>query len=186
MSVLTFAQTWELFLPLYQDINELEELEAKKPILAHYTSLNTIENILKSNQIWLSNPMFMNDFEEFRFGMNEALEAVDRSEIFEEFPRLTPIVPEIIRNYNKLYDFYAEKLALDVYILSLSLHDSNDNDGRLSMWRGYGAAGNGACIVFDTDNVNTSEDGPFKLGRVHYGTRSDRIEKIERLLEAVL
>ena len=35
-------------------------------LLAHYTSVPTIEQILRTNQVWLSNPLYMNDMQEMR------------------------------------------------------------------------------------------------------------------------
>jgi hypothetical protein len=40
-------------------------------LLAHYTSIDVIEKILRSEEIWFSNPLFMNDLDEMRFGMLE-------------------------------------------------------------------------------------------------------------------
>ena len=62
------AQIWSRFEALYGDILAEDDLYRKKPLLAHYTSLETAERILKSGEIWLSNPLFMNDIEELRFG----------------------------------------------------------------------------------------------------------------------
>jgi hypothetical protein len=35
-------------------------------LLAHSTSVPTIEQILRTNQMWLSNPLYMNDMQEMR------------------------------------------------------------------------------------------------------------------------
>ncbi len=38
-------------------------------LLAHYTSVQVVEQILKNNEIWLANPLYMNDLEEMRVGV---------------------------------------------------------------------------------------------------------------------
>src|SRR5205085_11539515 len=46
------------------------------PWLAHYTSIATLERIAQSGEIWFSNPLYMNDVDELRYGMNLGLHAV--------------------------------------------------------------------------------------------------------------
>ena len=62
------AAIFSLCQGLYADILEENEFYQRKPHLAHYTSLAALENILKSEELWFSNPLFMNDLEEVRFG----------------------------------------------------------------------------------------------------------------------
>lgn len=57
----------QAFSPLYDDVKEADQFYVKKPLLAHYTSLSTLEKILETDEIWFSNPLFMNDLEEVRF-----------------------------------------------------------------------------------------------------------------------
>jgi hypothetical protein len=46
-----------------------------QPLLAHYTSIDVVEKILRNEEIWFSNPLFMNDLEELRFGLFQGREA---------------------------------------------------------------------------------------------------------------
>src|ERR1700720_1028320 len=64
------AQILDMFRPLFADLLEGDSFPAKRPLLAHYTSIPALEAMLRSNEIWLSNPLFMNDMEEVRFGIN--------------------------------------------------------------------------------------------------------------------
>jgi hypothetical protein len=71
---------WEHFTtPLWADIQEKDEFWSVQPHLAHYTSVANIERILASNEIWLSNPLYMNDHEEVAFGIHQGLRAVTES-----------------------------------------------------------------------------------------------------------
>jgi hypothetical protein len=63
-------------MPLWEDIRPERQFWNAKPLLAHYTSIAVLEQMLKSNEIWLSNPLFMNDHEEVRFGIENGIRAV--------------------------------------------------------------------------------------------------------------
>src|SRR6266404_1679463 len=56
---------------IYDDISG-QDVFVEKPLLAHYTTIQTLEKILLSKEVWFSNPLFMNDFEEVRFGLVES------------------------------------------------------------------------------------------------------------------
>src|ERR1700741_3574979 len=64
------------FQELWADLRPEDTFAAKKPLLAHYTTIQTLEKILASNEVWFSNPLFMNDFEEVRFAVLQANEIV--------------------------------------------------------------------------------------------------------------
>ena len=69
---MTDEEIGALFLPLEAELNDdFLWLVNNHPLLAHYTSIDVIEKILRSEEIWFSNPLFMNDLEEMRFGMLE-------------------------------------------------------------------------------------------------------------------
>jgi hypothetical protein len=63
------AEIRELFKPLFADLQGNDSFPDQRPLLAHYTSVPVLEAILRNNEVWLSNPLFMNDVEEVRFGM---------------------------------------------------------------------------------------------------------------------
>ena len=71
-----------LFSHLYITIQNLV-LSDERPLLAHYTSLNVLEKIIQNGELWFSNPLFMNDMQEVRFGMLEGRKAFD--ELVAEF-----------------------------------------------------------------------------------------------------
>ena len=65
-----------LFDQLYSDLQPDEQFPAKKPLLAHYTSIHALEKILQTDEVWFSNPLFMNDLEEVRFGIFQGVPLV--------------------------------------------------------------------------------------------------------------
>ena len=167
------------YLQLFDDIQGQESLVEKKPLLAHYTSLAALESILKNNQIWLSNPLFMNDFEELSFGMMEGLKLFLESEDLRKVTRTQDRYSRLQKAFEGYYGQFQSEHAIDTYVLSFCEHDPLDDDGKLSMWRGYGVSGDGACIVFDSGKVSSVDSSPLMFGKVDYATRADRLKKME-------
>ena len=154
------------FLQLWSDLKEEDEFYVKKPLLAHYSSIEVLEKISRTNELWLSNPLFMNDWEEGRFGINESyrqvLEDKQVSRACGDAQRY-----KVFRDaYSHYYSEFAGKHALDTYVLCLSEHDPGSQDGVLSMWRGYGGNGHGAAIVFDASKLNNLPSSVFILAKV--------------------
>lgn len=167
-------QIWnEFFAVLHSDLAE-EEFHHRKPLLAHYTSLDGLEKILTHNELWLSNPLFMNDIEEVRFGITEGshalrhnatlLEALDGQARYQKF---MTALDDVIARFEREHLF-------DTYVICFSEHQPNDQDGLLSMWRGYGGNGRGAAIVFDTAKLTPVEGSPLILAKVHYASGDER------------
>lgn len=65
---------------------------------------------------------------------------------------------------------------MDTYVFCLSEQARDDNDGLLSMWRGYGGNGSGIALVIDTAKVDAIAGSAFILARVQYGTGDERIK----------
>ncbi|GLS22799.1 hypothetical protein GCM10007874_58190 [Labrys miyagiensis] len=170
-----------IYKELFSDISDEDEFANAKPLLAHYTSLSTLENILKNNEIWLSNPLFMNDLEEVRFGINNGLSAVFESSSLKDAlssEERQNIFNHAFSHYYKVFD---DDGVMDTYILSLSLHKQGDNDGVLSMWRAYASNGNGAAIVFDTSKLQKDDGSPILIAPVKYASRQERLNWLDQL-----
>jgi hypothetical protein len=69
---------------------------------------------------------------------------------------------------------YAKNHLFDTYVFCLSEHDGGNDDGRLSMWRGYGGNGSGAAIIFDPKQMYGAAGGLFIFDRVTYVSPADR------------
>ena len=171
------------FLPLWADLKEEDQFHVRKPLLAHYTSMEVLEKIIRTDEIWLSNPLFMNDIEEVRFGLNESHHLVLESK---EIAKVCgdPVRIDAFRNaFTHFYNQFASTHVLDTYVLCLSEHKPADVDGVLSMWRGYGGNCDGAAIVFDASKLNNLPTSTFMLSKVHYGLGPDRIRWIKVKIE---
>src|SRR5579864_8935512 len=165
-----------LFVPLYSDIQPERSFDRVKPLLAHYTSIQAFEKILSSCEIWFSNPLFMNDLEEVRFGILQGISLVLNSEKINEACKSKESYERFRHCFTSYSDTFINEHTLDVYVFCLSAHDINNDDGLLSMWRGYGANGNGVAIVFDTEKLAPIENSPLVLAEVRYASTEDRIK----------
>src|ERR1700694_3495385 len=57
-----------LFNPLFQ---RFEQPVSAGELLAHYTSIRGMGSILQTREVWFSKPLFMNDMQEMRSGLQE-------------------------------------------------------------------------------------------------------------------
>lgn len=137
------------------------------PLLAHYTSIRTLERIAETGEIWFSNPLYMNDVDELRYGMTLGFDAV---RTHQGLRHACP--PEhynaLLDAFGQLYSAFDDETAFDVYVFSCSEHDAQiGDDGLLSMWRGYGIDGNGVAIVFDIGQLLAARS-PLLVHQVQY------------------
>jgi hypothetical protein len=168
-------ELWAAFEPMYAQFVDLVQMP-KKPLLSHYTSLDSLEKITKSEEIWFSNPLFMNDLQEVRFGIVEAHNIFMHE--FNEESFVNEIGPDralSIRNaFGACYYQFENDHVFSLYVFCLSEHGPDDKDGLLSMWRGYGANGGGAAIVLNMDFVTKQQKSPLMIGKVQYATDFER------------
>jgi hypothetical protein len=176
-----------LFNPLYRSFVNLVELtDEQRPLhLAHYTSLEVLEKIIQNNEIWFSNPLFMNDHQEMRFGIFEAVKLLNQlvqdNDVVasvggsENFALVSNAFHASLQNFDVNH-------SLDVYVCCLSQYDAvSQPDGRLSMWRGYGANGHGAALVFNTQFATLVPESPLLIAKVEYASAFERIERLRAI-----
>ena len=169
----------EAFGSLWNDLKTEETFPEKRLLLAHYTSIATLEGIMANDELWFSNPLFMNDWDELAFGILESAKIIRENKEIKEACKTKErydLFQSIFESY--LEEFSAEH-AFDVYVLCFSDHTDGKDDGLLSMWRGYGGNGNGAAIIFDTQQLNYNENSPFIVSKVEYNSKEERIKWIK-------
>lgn len=137
------------------------------PLLAHYTSIGTLERIAQTGEIWFSNPLYMNDVDELRYGMTLGVHAVrSHTGLREACPPAH--YNALLDAFDELYAAFDDDSAFDVYVFSCAEHDEQiGDDGLLSMWRGYGGDGNGVAIVFDMHPLLAARS-PLLVRQVQY------------------
>lgn len=125
--------------------------------LVHYTSAESAISIIRGNEVWMKNVRCMNDFREVEHGFDLLRRAYQKPDdndaeigLRAVCKALDEIFPDLANETISLFDHYLEKLRLQTHIVCLSEHDKSEDDyGRLSMWRGYGSAGVGVGLVIN-------------------------------------
>jgi hypothetical protein len=164
---------WAAFRSLWSDIGPDQSFFEQKPLLAHYTSMGALEKIVSSNQMWFANPLFMNDVEEVRFGINEGTNCFLQDETIRT--TLGDTYDKFEDALLRAHSWFDSQHAFDTYVLCLSEHDEGDEDGVLSMWRGYGDGGRGVALVFDARSMSAVQNTPLIVSKVTYGSREQRM-----------
>jgi hypothetical protein len=173
-----FIIIWQRYLEL---LNRLRIVGSpRNGLLAHYTSVPTVEQILRTKQVWLSNPLYMNDMQEMRAGVSLANQKfTDAAKTAGGSDARADI---LIRAYNSYFSHFDSQTAFDTYIFCLSRQKPDDRDGILSMWREYGSRGNGAAIIFNIQNVNFTPHSPLVVAEVTYATDTERSDQLDQHL----
>ena len=85
-------------------------------LLAHYTSVEVAEKILRDEEVWLANPLYVNDLGEMRTGIGLG------SQLFPEFAQQAGALPNRNRHLVEMFNHYmahlATEAALDTYIFA--------------------------------------------------------------------
>ena len=112
----------------------------------------------------------MNDLEEVRFGILEGSKVAMESEEIAKACETAERVQYFRHCFAHYFGEFDTQHLVNTYVFCMSEHGNDDNDGLLSMWRGYGANGNGVAIVIDTAQLNLIENSPLIVANVTYGT----------------
>lgn len=175
---------------LWADPSSETSYPDKRPLVAHYTSIQVFEQIITSNEFWFSNPLFMNDLEELEFGMNEGAAEFYSNQALKNACGSDQRYFCLINNFQNIFRQFETNHMLNTYVMCFSEHKPSDKDGRLSMWRGYANGGAGVAIVINTQKLNADPNSPLIIGKVHYGTRDERLgwikDKIHDISQLVM
>jgi hypothetical protein len=160
--------------PLISDLDHAKSFPTVRPLLAHYTSIDSLEGIVRNSELWFSHPLAMNDSEELRFGMQLGTVAFREAQVLRHACGTDQRYGLLLHAFDIAFGHFWNQHAFDTYVFCTALHEKDDNEGRLSMWRGYGGNGSGAAIVLDTAKLNANQASPFIFDRVVYATRTER------------
>jgi hypothetical protein len=167
--------------PLHQPFDCTDRLRNDPPLLAHYTSVQVAEQVIKNQEIWLSHPFYMNDLEELRFGM---LQGIQNFSTYAQAAATTSARAQILLDHFMFYIGHMnEQTLVNTYVLCLSEHAPTDPDGLLSMWRTYASQGHGVAIIFNTRNIPDPPQAPLRIGKVIYGSPQERVQLLRSGLE---
>jgi len=139
-----------------------------------------LEAILQNNEVWFSHPLLMNDPEEVAFGLDTGAQLFFTSEIIKAACGSTERFNTLRNTFIYCFNRFRKEHLSDTYVFCLSEHAKEDNDGLLSMWRGYANNGKGVAIVLDTAALVPRDESPFIIAKVDYGTKEERINWIQK------
>ena len=161
----------------------LEPMNKKNSIksyLAHYTSIDTIYKIIEANEFWMSHPLNMNDSYELINGIKIAQNLIpkllSKIDIKDEYKH------KISQMYKAYCDFDALSNHKNIYILCFSEIKHDDDNGTLSMWRGYGLNGGGASLVIDPSFLSIDKHQKIIFNKVKYTDDTGIENLIEKLI----
>ena len=177
-----FEAFWQ---PLISDWDVEKSFPKVRPLLAHYTSIEVLEGIIRSNEFWFSHPLAMNDSEELMFGMQLGASAFRGSQPLAVACKTPQRHGLLLSAFENVFNHFWNTHAFDTYVFCTSEHKKDNSDGRLSMWRGYGGNGAGAAIILDTEKLNVYNDSPLLIDRVTYATRDERIAWVQSRIAIV-
>jgi len=170
---------------LWEDYDRDSEFPNQTPLLAHYTSIKNFECIVEGEELWFSNPLRMNDLDELIFGMNQGAAEFRSNEALKRACGSEEIFFQLLNNFDQYFNHFDRNHVLDTYVLCFSRHEEEDFDGSLSMWRGYGANGEGVAFVIDTKKITPNEASPIILSSVKYATTDKRLEWIRQKINSI-
>jgi len=170
----------QIFEPLWEDVNLEDNFPTKRPLLAHYTSIGTLESILRTDEVWFSNPLYMNDLDEVKFGVIEGVNAFRKSiEIKQACPSAAHY-EALAGSFEACFSLFDQEHVFDTYVFCLAEHRPERRDGLLSMWRGYGGNGQGAALVVDSSKFEYLQGVvPLVISKVTYASTNDRLKWID-------
>jgi hypothetical protein len=115
----------------------------------HYTSAEIALQIIKSKRLWMRSTTCMSDYREVAHGydiLQEYFRDPTRRAAFVE--ALDTVARGAATDAIRLFDQWTQDIRLNTYITSVSEHsNTEDRQGRLSMWRAFGGAPSRVAIV---------------------------------------
>jgi hypothetical protein len=151
LETMTEAELIKRLGPVFQPYVARKSAEAQDTGLrfVHYTSCDAALSIIENNSIWLRNATLMNDFSEIQHGLS-CLRAYWTHERGNNLKNaIIAINPQGVDALVKSFDTNVFNLLNNTFLISVSEHDpSEDQFGRLSMWRAYGQK-TGAALVLN-------------------------------------
>jgi hypothetical protein len=124
----------------------------------HYTTAEAALNIIRTKRFWMRNTNCMSDYREVQHGFeifNSFFSVPSKQKSFTE--ALDDCIPGIASEAIATFNNSWNDVRFNSYIACLSEHqDSEDQNGRLSMWRGFGGTATRIGIVLSVPSSSLS------------------------------
>jgi len=173
-----------IFMPFA--LSRRDELVDRSKRLVHYTTFEAAIGMLRSRKIWLRNVTTLNDYREVQYGL-ECLRDAYRSSAGKQFKSvLDSIFVGLRDDLEKIFESWIPYLQFGTFVVCLSEHDDGeDNLGRLSMWRAYGANCGAAVVVKNSPFVRASNALKAYTSPVAYLTPKEYEGELAKIADAI-
>lgn len=126
---------------LYNEENKaIEQLKQNQLYFVHYTNANAAYNIINKEEMWLRNVQGMNDYREIDYGRTQLINTFENQLYRDKLEALIKAIDssKTYVDFCRVCNAYIQDIETRTYISCLSEHPSSENNyGRLSMWRAY-------------------------------------------------
>lgn len=164
-------------------------------LFVHYTGFAALSGIIENREIWFSPVPLMNDIAEVNHGKELIIrEANPDGRLWSSFE---PLMNRYADLWNKISDEFTHRIGHDRHETFVSCwtniqapykdetHDQMRYDD-LTMWRAYGASGNGAAIVLDPQFLLQHRllSSDVLLAKVQYESDAEFLDRSEKYLSS--
>lgn len=157
------------------------------PDFVHYTSAENLLKILGQEvpEVWMRNARCMNDVSEVYHGYDRIEDVLLKDGRNDRLKNaLEAISPELAEQALNLFRGHIPNIIAQTYITCISEHPrSEENYGRLSMWRAYSQGSIGTAIVFNKAPFLTPSDAlSAYTSPVAYHTEEELAKEIDTII----
>ncbi len=180
----------DIFMPSF--MKQTRELFQRKPDqtsgrLVHYTTAEAALNIIRTKRFWMRNTNCMSDFSEVQYGF-DILKGffADQAKKESFIQALDACIPGVaIEAITAFYRAWQD-IRSNSYIACLSEHqESEDSNGRLSMWRAFGGTATRIGIVLNIPYTDSILPLKIKFSPVGYLSESAAHKDLEEVIARI-
>lgn len=143
--------------------------------LYHYTDANSLMSILRTQTLWATDAIYLNDSREIRYGIKKFKKALLSYKPVDKLNGMDSIaVGKALEQIDSIESLLHDGNARRVYVTCFSAKSDS-----LSQWRGYGNSGGGFAIGFDRNLLGhlsykvESEDNPLNILHLPISSEND-------------
>lgn len=166
-------QVAEIFMPHY--IRSVSKTVVEETNFVHYTSAETAVKILDKQSIWMRHTATMNDYLEIEYGLDLLSDTYNNREEGTLFKKaLEKAHHGIVKKIEDLFNTWGPIFRDETYITCLSEHDDSENQhGKLSMWRAYGRPHGIAMVINNKALIHSTQTLKAYSSIVAYPTEKE-------------
>jgi hypothetical protein len=148
------VEAYEIFNPEY--FTRIKEIEESEKRFVYYTSADAAMSIIQNEAVWLRNVRSMNDYSEVSHGFDCLVDALKKDNGSRPLiTYLDTLFPEFTKKFGEHINGWYPYMKEQSYMICISEHDDSENEnGRLSMWRAYGGKHPVALVLNNGPLVN--------------------------------